>query len=101
MEAGLERDVVVVETVRVEFYFGSGSAAAEEVDDSAFADHLHRLLPGCGDGDCFDGNIDAAILRREAAHSGNNIFHGCCLYDMLCAENLRGFHLLIALHHGY
>src|ERR1700761_6337479 len=61
MEAGLERDVVVVETVRVEFDFGSGGTTAEEVDHAAFADHFYRLLPCCRDGDSFDRYVNAAI----------------------------------------
>ncbi len=61
VEAGLERDVVVVQAVGVELDVGSGGASAEEVHRAAFAHHVDGPLPGGGRGDCLDGDIDAAM----------------------------------------
>jgi hypothetical protein len=81
VEAGAKVDVVVVQAVGIEFDFGAGGGAAEEVDGATFANHVDGPLPCDRLGDGFDGNIDAAALGSESTDGGYGIGVGGDLND--------------------
>jgi len=64
MEAGLHRDVAVVEAIGVKGNPASAGRAAEEVDDAALTDHVNAPLPGLRHGDSLHDCIGAAPLAR-------------------------------------
>jgi len=64
VEAGAQGDVVVVQAIGVELYFGARRPVPRrKLTVAAFADHIDRPLPRERSGDGLDGDIDAATLR--------------------------------------
>jgi hypothetical protein len=89
-----------VEAIGVEVDAGSGGASSEEIDGSAFADHIDRPLPGSWCGYGFNGDVDAAMFGREGAYGGDGIGGGGGLDNMFRTEDACGGNLLVALDHG-
>jgi hypothetical protein len=75
MEAGLEGNVAVVEAVGIELHLGAAGRATEEVDETAFANHVDGPLPCGGDGYGFDDDIGTAALRGKGARGSDYIVY--------------------------
>jgi hypothetical protein len=100
VEAGLEGEVGVVEQVGVEGDGGAAGRASEEVDDAAFARHLHGPLPGFGRGDGFEDDVGAAAFGGERAGGGDGVGDVGDAEDLRCAEVAGGGDLVGALDDG-
>ena len=61
---------------------------------------LHRLLPGFGNAHRFNGDVDAAILRRERARLADGLANARGLHHVRRAQLARRFHLAVVLDDG-
>src|ERR1700722_7608119 len=60
MEGGLDRDLRIVERVRVHSNLGASRTASEQVDGTAAAHHLQRPFPRLRGSNGFDHRVRAA-----------------------------------------
>ncbi len=73
MENAEERNLVVVNPVRIEFRLRAGGATTEQTNASAFAHHPHAHRPRLRFPHGLNHTIGATILFRASAHCGNTI----------------------------
>jgi hypothetical protein len=100
VERRAQRDVAVVDAIGVEVDVGADCAATEEVDCTAFADHLNGFFPCFRNADCFDGNINAAIIGCKSTDIADRPADAAGLYNVFRAELASCFHLAIVLDDG-
>ena len=64
MERGLQRQLVIVQALRIQRDRGPAGATAEEVDGAAFAHHVDGPLPGLRAAYRLDDHVATACLRE-------------------------------------
>ena len=100
MEAGLDREIGVVNQVRIELDAGTCGWATEEIDKTAFARHLHGALPclGCSDG--FADYVGTSAFGSQSAGCCDRVGYVGEAYDLRGTEVFCRGDLVFALDDG-
>src|SRR5262249_4696366 len=98
VESSLERNLGIVQAVRVELHFGSAGTSTKEVDRSPFSHHFHRPLPRFGAANSFANDVTTTLLWRQRTDSFHHIRNFERLHDLVRAHVLGSFDLAIALY---
>src|SRR5678815_2101141 len=74
MKDAEERDLLVMDSVRIDLCFRSGSAATKKANPPALPHHAHAQRPGFGFSDGFDHTIRAALARSPSTNGRDSIW---------------------------
>src|ERR1019366_3042732 len=100
MEGGLQRQLVIVQALRIQRDRSPAGATAEEVDGAAFAHHVNGPLPGLRAAYGLDDHIATASLGGKPAHRLHGIVHGADLDRTVSSQAAGGTYLRLTLDHG-
>src|SRR4029077_19503398 len=95
MERGDELDLRIENGGGLDFHARARGQAAEEIHDSAAADHGQRLLPSGGIAGGLDYRIRAALLFGEISYGGHDIA------DLRDVDGSHGAHAAGNFQRGY
>ena len=73
MKDAEERNLLVMDSVRIDLCFRSGSAATKKANPPALPHHAHAQRPGFGFSDGFDHTIRAALARSPSTNGSDSI----------------------------
>src|SRR5262245_66032798 len=74
MKDAEERDLLVMDSVRIDLCFRSGSAATKKANPPALPHQAHAQRPGFGLSDGFDHTIRAVLARSPSTNGRHSIW---------------------------
>src|SRR5580658_8183614 len=94
----LQRDIAVVQTVRIQLHLRSTGWSAEEVDDPAFSHYIDRPLPRCRASHSLNDNVSTSSVRCQGASRSYHVLRCSYVHDTTGSKQFRRANLVLPLH---